>query len=94
MKEITREEFKNELAALHEAGTKFDVNSIDGGSIFFSMKECCITADENEIALFKPHTLMEVDIDFDIIDTIYKEETTYTLEFNNGMSDVEISAVE
>ena len=64
MKELTKAQFTNELTALHEAETKFDVNSIDGGSIFFSMKECCITADENEIALFKPHTLMEVDIDF------------------------------
>ncbi|WP_458397523.1 hypothetical protein [Anaerotignum sp.] len=98
MKEITREEFKNERAALEAADKKFDVKSVDCGSIQLSMHDCYVVASNDglfdEIIIGKPYTNMEVTIDFDIIDAIYREENTYTLEFNNGMPDIEITVTE
>lgn len=91
MKNLTLEQFKTDLSAISAAGAKFDVQSVDSGNIYFSMKGCSIEFYESEIAIFKPNASMEVDIDFGMIDAIYKAENTYTLEFINGMADLEIS---
>lgn len=92
---ITLKQFKTDLSAMSAAGKKFDVQSIGCSSIYFSMNDCSIEIYESDIAIFKPNASMEVDIDFGMINTIWKEENTYILGFNycllNDMSDIEIS---
>jgi len=94
--ELTREQFVNELTALGEEKNKFNVESEDSGSIYLSLYGCKVetTLEDGicgEIVMFKPYTEMEVRLDFDIIDTITKEEDgSYRLEMDNGMPDVVI----
>lgn len=94
--ELTREQFVKEVAALSEDANKFNVESEDTGSVYLSLYGCKIetTVEDGicgEITMFKPHTEMEVRIDFDVIDVITKEDDgSYRLEMNNGMSDVVI----
>ena len=97
MEEITREVFKSELEALHYVGARLNVESIDCYDISLSLCDCIIEEDglsHDAIIIHKPYTQMEVRINYDIIDAIYKEENTYTLEFNNGMPDIEITVTE
>lgn len=97
--ELTREQFVTELASLGEDKNKFNVESEDSGSIYLSLYGCKIeiTLEEGiygEIVMFKPYTEMEVRFDFDIIDSITKEEDgSYRLEMDNGMSDIIIRNV-
>lgn len=101
MREITREQFIKELEALGEE-QRFNVKSVDSGSISIALYGCKIetmvevamTEGENgAINIFKPHTAMDVMIDFEIVESITREDSTYTIEFNNGLSDVEIEIV-
>lgn len=94
MKNLTLKQFQTDLSAMSAAGTKFDAQSVDCGNIYFSMKGCSIEFYESEIAIFKPNASMEVNINFEMIDAVYKEENTYTLEFTNGMADLEISVAD
>jgi len=97
--ELTKEQFAMELAALGEDKNQFNVESEDSGSIYLSLYGCKVetTLEDGicgEIVMFKPYTEMEVRLDFDIIDTIAKEEDgSYRLEMDNGMPDVAIRNV-
>jgi len=97
--EMTREQFVKELAALGEDKNKFNVESEDSGSIYLSLYGCKVetTLEDGicgEIVMFKPYTEMEVRLDFDIVDTITKEDDgSYRLEVVNGMPDVVIRNV-
>lgn len=96
--EMTREQFVKELTVLGNDKNNFNVESEDSGSVYLSLYGCKIetTLDDDcgELVIFKPHTEMEVRIDFDIIDTITKEDDgSFRLEMGNGMSDVVIRNV-
>lgn len=96
--EMTRELFIEEIIPLVEECTRFNVESANSGSVFLSLYGCVIDINKDdgisgELIMYKPDTLMEVDVDFAIIDTITKEDDSYRLEFNNGMSDIVISVV-
>lgn len=92
--ELTREKFIKEIADLNKKETAFDVNSIDSGGLGLSMNKCKVEINDNEIVIHKAYTFMEATIDFDIVESIRKEESTYTIEFNNGLADVEIEIVQ
>lgn len=97
---MTREQFVKELSALEEKKIRFVVESEDSGSVFIAFYGCEIktSLDDGiggEIIMIKPHTEMEVRIDFDIVDAITKEGVgSYRLEMNNGMSDIVITNAE
>lgn len=96
--EMTREQFVEEINGLKE-GTTFNVSSSDICSVTFYMQGCSITANleegvSGEVTIFKPHTDMEVTIDFDIVDEITKQDNIYTLSFVNGLSDVDIKVIQ
>ncbi len=96
--EMTREQFIEEIILMIEECTKFNVESVDSGSVFLSLYGCTIDINKDdgisgELIMYKPDTLMEVDVDFAIIDTITKDDDSYYLAFNNGMADVVISVV-
>lgn len=94
-KVMTKEEFIKELES-KEAGTTYNVESVDSGAIRLSMGKCTVTVNleygiEGEIIIFKPYTEMEVSIDFYIVDEIVKEDDgSFILEFNNGTPDITI----
>lgn len=94
--ELTKEQFSEELMALEDGKNNFNVESEDSGSVYLGLYECRLetTLEEGicgELVMFKPYTNMEVRIDFDIIDTITKEDDgLYRLEMSNGMSDIAI----
>lgn len=96
---LTSKQFAKELADLGEDKT-FNVQSDDSGSVHLALYGCKVEVTfeegiEGEINMFKPHSTMDVILDFAIIDNIIKEENgIYRLVFNNGMSDVVISVVE
>lgn len=99
MKEITREQFIKEITELSEKETSFNVSSSDIGNVNLYLKGCVIKANaedgvNGEITMFKPHTNMEVTIDFEIVDEITKQDRTYTLSFSNELSDVDIEIVQ
>lgn len=65
--------------------TKFNVESADSGSVFLSLYGCVIDINKDdgisgELIMYKPETLMEVDVDFAVIDTITKEYGSYRME--------------
>lgn len=74
------------------ADRTFNVQSVDCGGIGLSLFGCTLyhEVETDELVIMKPGTLMEVDIAFDVIDSIIKEDDTYTLTLNNGQSDIEI----
>lgn len=94
--EITKEQFKKEVEEITANGKVFIAESEDSGSVYFSMYQSNVSVDmedgiNGEITIFKPYTAMEARLDFDIIDTITKEnDGTYAIEFNNGMADLTI----
>ena len=96
---LTKEEFVTEVAVLVEQGASFGIESVDAGSVMLGLFDCQLQIDldmgvDGEIVIFKPFANMEVRLDFDIIDEINRvDDNTYSLEFNNGMSNVEISFV-
>lgn len=88
--ELTREQFVVEITELNKEEVVFDVNSTDSGGLGLSMNNCKVEINDNEIVIHKPYTFMEATIDFDIVESIRKEDSTYIIEFNNGLADVEI----
>ena len=92
--EMTREQFKKEIEEINTKGSTYSVESMDSGSVALFMYQCAVIVNledgmEGEITIFKSYTNMETRLDFDIIDTIAKEnDGTYTIEFNNGMTDL------
>lgn len=94
--EMTRELFKKEIEEITDNGKVFIVESEDSGSVYLSMYQSHVYVEmedgvNGEITIFKPYSNMESRLDFDIIDTITKEDDgTYTVEFNNGMTDLAI----
>ena len=93
MKELTKEQFKQEIIELNKEETVFDVNSTDSDGLGLSMNKCKVEINDNEIVIHKAYTFMEATIDFDIVEFISKEDSTYIIEFNNGLVDVEIDIV-
>lgn len=97
--EMTREQFVEELTALGDSKNNFNVESEDSGSVYLSLYGCKVetTLEDGicgEITIFKPHAEMEVRLDFEVIDSITKEDDcSYRLEMNNGMSDIVIRNV-
>lgn len=97
MKELTREQFAKELAELGEKC--FNVQSEDCGAVNLVLCGCKVGISledgvEGEINIFKPHTEMDVTIDFCIVDTIKKDNSdSYHLEFIDTMPDIVISYV-
>lgn len=90
--ELTKEQFILELEMMNLETTRFNVSSIDSYGLSVSLYECKIEFGEYEITFFKPYAIMQVDIEFDSIDAIIKEDDCYCLEFNSGkVADIEIS---
>lgn len=94
--EMTKKEFLETINKANEEGKVFNVESEDSSSVYLSLYGCTASVNEEygiegEITFFKPHTAMEVRLDFAIIDAIYKESDGYRLEFNNGMPDVDLT---
>lgn len=86
--ELTKEQFIEELA---DGSKEFNVASEDVGSLYLSLRGCIVDAspEDGEITMHKPYTDMEVKIDFDIVDTITKEDdNSYRLELHISMPDV------
>lgn len=75
------------------------MESEDTGSVYLSLYGCniSVTVEEvvcGEITIYKPHTEMEVSIDFDLVDGIKEDEDgAIHLELNNGLADVVIRVV-
>lgn len=98
MKELTKEQFKQEIEALVAQDRHFNVES-DDAPVRLIMYGCVIEVDfdcgiDGVMTVHKPNTGMEVELDFSVIDTIEKEdEGSYRLTFNNGMSDAVIDIV-
>lgn len=95
-KELTREEFAQEIKVLNEKGVEFNAESVDSGSIFIAFTGT-ITVNfeagiDGEITFFKPYGNMEMTLDFNMVDAITQyDDGSYRLEMDNGISDIEIS---
>ena len=88
--ELTWEQFK-ELTDSGNFGI-FEARNVDTCSVYIDMNHCTIAVKENEIEINNDTNMI---IDMDIVDCIYNdsvedEDICYRLEFNNGMSDMEI----
>lgn len=93
---MTKKEFIEAIGKANEEGKTFNVESEDSSSVYLSLYGCTASVNEEdglegEITFFKPHTAMEVRLDFAIIDAIYKESDGYRLEFNNIMPSIDLS---
>lgn len=96
--ELSKEAFINELTELAQNGARFNVESEDSGSMYFSLGGCCVAFSDDgidgEVVFFKPNTDMEVTFDFNIIGCITKtSEKTYGIEFNANIADVTIMKI-
>lgn len=94
MRKLSREKFIEEINSKKE--TLYNVSSVDVGTVYLSLGGCVVTVDldsgiDGEITFFKPYTAMEVSVDFAIVESLSKDGDTFTLEFNNGMTDVEMT---
>lgn len=94
--EMTKKEFMEAIDKANQEGKIFNVESEDSSSVYLSLYGCTASVNEEdgiegEITFFKPHTGMEIRLDFAIIDVIYKESDGYRLEFNNAMPDVDLT---
>lgn len=94
---VKKEQFVKEISSFGE-NTTFNIESGDSGTVYFALYECKVNVSledgiEGEITFFKPHANVEVRFDFDIVDEIFKRDNTYTLSFNNGLSDVDIEVI-
>ena len=98
--ELTREQFAEKINSLNAKGTTFNVESTDTGSVYLFLNGCNISVKLEEvvcgeIVIFKPHTEMEVTIDFDLVNWIDEnEDGAIRLELNSGLADVVISPIE
>ncbi len=89
--ELTWEQFK-ELTNSGNYGI-FEVRNVDTCSVYIDMDDCTIDVNEREIEIDRDGS--NIIIDMDIIDSIYNdsvenENIYYRIEFNNGMSNMEI----
>lgn len=95
--ELTREQFLKEIEEINAKGGTYSAESVDSGSVALSMYQCAVIVNledgtNGEITIFKPNTLMEARLDFDIINTITKEDDgEFIIKFDNGMPDVAIA---
>lgn len=92
---LTKEDFAAEITALAANEHTFNIESVDSGSVFFSLFGCRVDFDfdlgDGEIVIYKPYTDMEIRLSFEIIDEIIKEEDgSYYISFDCGLSDVTI----
>lgn len=97
--ELTREQFIKKITELVAKETTFNVSSSDTGNVNLYMQGCMIKASaddgiDGEIVIYKPYANMEVTIDFSIVEEITKQDNTYTLSFNNELSDVDIEVIQ
>ena len=98
--ELTREQFSEKINSLNKKGKTFNVESTDTGSVYLFLNGCNISVKLEEvvcgeITMYKPHTEMEVTIDFDLVDWLEEnEDGSVRLELNSGLSDVVIRPVE
>lgn len=89
--EITWEQFK-ELVDIGNQRT-FEARNVDTCSIYIDVDECTIAVNDREIEINSCKVNMIIDMD--IVEAIYNdsveaEEISYRIEFNNGMSDMDI----
>ena len=97
--ELTREQFAEKINSLNEK-TTFNVESTDTGSVYLFLNGCNISVKLEEcvcgeITMYKPHTEMEVTIDFELVNWVEEDEDgSIRLELNSGLSDVVIRPVE
>lgn len=87
---LTLEQFK-ELTDSNDG--IFAICSVDGGSLYIDARNCTIGVNDTEIEI--DSQAVHTTIDSKIIEEIYNDSDksgniTYRLEFNNGMSDMEI----
>ncbi len=87
---LTWEQFK-ELTDSNDG--IFAICSVDGGSLYIDARNCTIGVNDTEIEI--DSQAVHTTIDSKIIEEIYNDSDksgniTYRLEFNNGMSDMEI----
>lgn len=98
--ELTREQFMEKINSLTSKGIAFNVESTDSGSVYLSLYGCNISVKLEEcvcgeIVMYKPHTEMEVTIDFDFVNWIEENaDGSIRLELNSGLADVVIRPVE
>lgn len=90
-KVLTWEQFK-ELTDFGNYGV-FEVRSMDTCSVYLDIDHCTLAVNDREIEI-NSNNVNSI-IDRDIIDAIYNDsedanEVSYRLEFNNGMSDMNI----
>lgn len=96
--ELSKEAFIKELMELVQNGARFNVESVDSGSMYFSLGGCSVAFSDDgidgEFVFFKPNFDMNVTFDFDIIECITKtSEKTYGIEFNANIADVTITKI-
>lgn len=97
--ELTREQFVEEIKKLSVKETTFNVSSSDIGNVNLYLRGCVINVNaeegiEGEITIFKPHTEMEVMLDFNTVNEITKQGNIYTLSFVIGIADVDIEVIQ
>ncbi|MCD8182299.1 MAG: hypothetical protein LUE99_03565 [Bacteroides sp.] len=95
MRKLTNNEFMEEINKANGEDKCFNVSSMDCGGIYVNLVDCKIEVSmdngaEGEIIMFKPHTSMEVVIDFEVIDNIGEQDGTYYVELTNGSPDIQI----
>ena len=98
--ELTKQQFVEKINSLNEKGATFNVESVDIGSVYLFLNGCNISVKLEEcvceeVTMYKPHTEMEITIDFDLVNWIEEDEDgAIQLELNNGLSDLVIRLVE
>ena len=97
--ELTREQFVEEIKKLSVKETTFNVSSSDIGNVNLYLRGCVINVNaeegiEGEITIFKPHTEMEVTLDFNTVNEITKQGNIYTLSFVIGIADIDIEVIQ
>ena len=97
--ELTREQFIEEIKELSEKQKTFNVSSSDIGNVNLYLRGCVINANaeegvEGEITIFKPHTEMEVTLDFNTVNEITNQGNIYTLSFVIGIADIDIEVIQ
>lgn len=96
---LSKKEFINEMMQLVERDAKFNVESEDSGSAYFSLGGCSVNFNlddglDGEIVFFKPNAAMEVTFDFGIVEYITKiSDKSYEFEFNANIANVVITDI-
>lgn len=89
-KTLTWEQFKEVTDSRNDI---FQIRSVDTGSLYMDINNCTIEVRDREIEINSKG--VNTIFDRSIIETIYNdsigsEDITYRIEFNNGMSEIEI----